>query len=602
MCDLKRKKIETSNASTSRKVFTISYLLVNILTFLNFYEILQYRRINLLFNKELFICYKIVNYSFKLFYNSSIILSCIKRDVCPNHESFAVYYLQTLNYYFGDFMFVPIHKNNNNAKKENQNCTLEREKGEHGEHKEQHLVDIHVYDTNWYQNQHKNKTNNIEINCTKRISQKIIDIEGNGIGHGDMDLNLFKHLNDIMNNLRQKTTKLDIKADMLILANMYEILPIKKILFDDATNKITYTVTNKNVKSFTQLLFFRIRYKCKLGWFWQNFHRLLCDSICVPSLISRYRSECKHGYPGFLESIAFKNGNFALISQCINKINIIKHEYLYPKYTKLNLSALLPIMALYLENDLFDILEQSMHMNIDGHGGIIKLGSVVEMLLILLQPKILIDLQKVFISLRIPFVDNNNLLFDLIANEKRYHPSNRIKFLKHLSFVSFINASDLDTTNATTPTAIRDDTKIQRLNTLIVLISQLFDNFEQFRDDWCLNCYQDLKNNIDQQKHLHEQFRICIQALIGLCGVRSDKLNNNDNDNDNDNGTYINYYSWPRNEKELLIACPTMIQVHGESQIAQYLSCVWFTEHSDIKWSFPLVTSPYNFFLQLDNL
>ena len=114
---------------------------------------------------------------------------------------------------------------------------------------------------------------------------------------------------------------------------------------------------------------------------------------------------------------------------------------------------------------------------------------------------------------------------------------------------------------------------------------RLFDNFEEFCEEWYLDCYDDFKDSIDKKKELHSHFRICIQSLIGLAGVRE---------------KYV-LQKWPTSGKEMLLMYPHMVQFCGENVIAECLSCNWFIP-SDINWSFPQVNDPYLFLFELCNL
>ena len=93
-----------------------------------------------------------------------------------------------------------------------------------------------------------------------------------------------------------------------------------------------------------------------------------------------------------------------------------------------------------------------------------------------------------------------------MINNERYHPIKRLKALKKLCFSSHFALSIVwRGINAT-----QKDAYIE----LRKLIMDFYYNFENFQSKWHLKDYSDLKNDIDLQHKLHEDFKILIHSLF----------------------------------------------------------------------------------------
>ena len=130
-----------------------------------------------------------------------------------------------------------------------------------------------------------------------------------------------------------------------------------------------------------------------------------------------------------------------------------------------------------------------------------------ETLVYVIQPQLLLEYKELLIE-DCMFVldDKDEWEMDVLKNP-RYHPNERMKFLKMITnstlfclglFGFFLHAQ-----------AGIDMSLAQE-------VSRLYNSFDNFKKDWMLDEYPDLKDNVDKQKEIHEEFKYYIQYLFGI--------------------------------------------------------------------------------------
>ena len=137
-----------------------------------------------------------------------------------------------------------------------------------------------------------------------------------------------------------------------------------------------------------------------------------------------------------------------------------------------------------------------------------------ETLAYVIQPQLLLKYKKSLIE-DCMFVldDKDEWEFNLLENA-RYHPNERIEFLKMLTNSTTFAQGFLHHLHAETTHA-----RIE----LIKIIVRLIDSFHNFKNDWMLDEYQDLKGNNEKQKEIYQLFKYYIQFLFGIAEFFVDK-------------------------------------------------------------------------------
>ena len=93
--------------------------------------------------------------------------------------------------------------------------------------------------------------------------------------------------------------------------------------------------------------------------------------------------------------------------------------------------------------------------------------------------------------------DKDEWEFDLIRNP-RFHPNERIKFLKMLTNSTLFC---LGLVRLLIPAQGEPDISMAQQ------VSRLYNSFDNFKNDWMLDEYIDLKDNIEKQKEIYDQFK-----------------------------------------------------------------------------------------------
>ena len=130
-----------------------------------------------------------------------------------------------------------------------------------------------------------------------------------------------------------------------------------------------------------------------------------------------------------------------------------------------------------------------------------------ETLLYLVDPSLLTQLRDNLKDAMIPLTVEDEFEFDLI-NNRRYHPRNRIKFLSKLAFSAEFAFWNLRINLV--------QEKVIYLQ-LRKLINKMYHSFEYFCVKWQLAMYQDIENNEEEQRTIHNNFKSIIQCIFGMC-------------------------------------------------------------------------------------
>ena len=128
-------------------------------------------------------------------------------------------------------------------------------------------------------------------------------------------------------------------------------------------------------------------------------------------------------------------------------------------------------------------------------------------LLYLLDPSLLTQLKQNLKDAMIPLTIQDEYEFDLI-NNPRYHPHNRIKFLAKLAF-----GTEFAFWNLRMHIWEERDVYLR----LRELINKMYHSFEYFCREWQLTMYDDIGNDQQEQRNIHNNFKSIIQCIFGLC-------------------------------------------------------------------------------------
>ena len=141
-------------------------------------------------------------------------------------------------------------------------------------------------------------------------------------------------------------------------------------------------------------------------------------------------------------------------------------------------------------------------------------------ILYVIQPQLLLEYKRALVQdCMFVLTDKNEWEMDLL-NNPRYHPNERIKFLKLLT-----NSTSFCLALMELPVFVYEaHTQASMART----VDRLYNSFDNFRKDWMLDKYDDLKDNIEKQTEIHEEFKYYIQYLFGIGQYLMDIVNMRD--------------------------------------------------------------------------
>ena len=303
--------------------------------------------------------------------------------------------------------------------------------------------------------------------------------------YGNVKINPFKSLHIETKIMNEKISKCDLSGnstiDMLQLGRYYKFKPLK--------DKLKELISNND--KFRKFVHCKERGLLTDGWLGYIWERMGLAGKLFSWYWETVTSSC--GKPAlFADSCLF--GNFDVYQSFIRLFN--------GDVTKLRLFNL----ATHSIFGMFGVfLRRDLALNYVHHEKVFFYSA--ETLAYVIQPQLLLEYNRALIEDCMFVLDEKTEWeFDLLENP-RYHPNERIKFLKML-------------TNSTTFAQgllhhlYTEGSRIRVKLTNIVV--RLIDSFDNFKHDWMLDEYHDLKDNQDKQEELFNMFKYCIQFLFGI--------------------------------------------------------------------------------------
>ena len=93
-----------------------------------------------------------------------------------------------------------------------------------------------------------------------------------------------------------------------------------------------------------------------------------------------------------------------------------------------------------------------------------------------------------------------------LLKNKRYHLNERVKFLKVLSNSTSFAKCLLN------PCGLENEEYIS----MVTNINRLYNSFDNFSNDWMLDYYDDLKEDMKKKHQIHDSFKYYIQYIFGI--------------------------------------------------------------------------------------
>ena len=298
---------------------------------------------------------------------------------------------------------------------------------------------------------------------------------------GNFTMQPFKSLYIEMKLINDRIEKCDLlgnnTVDMLQLCRYYRVKPLK--------NKLKQLISNN--EQFRDFVHVKERKRLADGWLWYMWEKMgMADE-----LFSWFWA-CEEGVVG-------KSGFFG---DCA----VLGNFDIYIEFVKSFNGNVMKLRQFSLANDsIFGIfLRRDLAVDYVHHEKVFFYSAVT--LAYVIQPQLLLKYKKTLTD-DCMFVLNDENKWELnVLDNPRYHPNERIKFLQIL-------------TNSTSFAQGLQHILNQRERfdaELVRIVDRLYTSFENFQIDWMLDKYDDLKDNIDAQKEIHEWFKYYIQYLFGI--------------------------------------------------------------------------------------
>ena len=300
---------------------------------------------------------------------------------------------------------------------------------------------------------------------------------------GDLQLELFHLLElqmQIVTSASKKSCVDDKDVDILQMGRHYGFTPIKNTLKEllQRNEPIRDSILFKERNCISN---------CCLKMFWNNM-----------GLAKRLFSSCNDmtgcvGKPALFADSA-PLGNFDIYETFVKSLNGDAEKV---RTFSSSRDSIFGMFGIFLRQDLA--------INFIHHDKVFYHGS--ETLAYVIQPQLLLKYKQALVEdCMLPLSDENKWELDVI-NNPRYHPNERIKFLKMLTN-STLFADGLFSYHYAD--------RLKPEANLVNLIDRLYESFENFKTDWMLDEYDDLKNDINKQIQIHFWFKYYIQHLFGI--------------------------------------------------------------------------------------
>ena len=476
-----------SKGTDSSKIFGIGTILSNIVSHLSLNEIIKLRRTNTLFNDELAFRFECDNFSILFSYKNKYIIDIINDQCCGTLEKFTLFYLQSINLKKLGFALK--------TKDDETTCTPQSRSVASrpnvkimGKEKSglntMGIVKVAV-DSSYLTKESSDYSNNFDIDFNEE--------------NGNCEINPFKsiHLESKLVNERLvngEYCKND-TINTLLLSRFYQYKPL--------ANKLGELMEfNKDFSETMRMSDDAI--DGQLGYVWQSikgatdFFSWYSNSdsteTCTVDVV--------RGRPALLSDSSLF-GNFDVYEKYIKSLNgnVLK---IRESFSIMN--GIFGLFGVFLRDDLAKDYVHYDGEHVEGE----------QTLLYVIQPWMFNKYKELLVENCMFMIDDDKTKweFDLI-NNPRYHPLKRIEYLKVLTNSTQFCKSLLH--------FFPNNTEKYRL-LLVRTINRLYHSFDNFKEDWMLDKYNDLKGNINKQKEIHESFKYLIQFLFCICEFYVDYL------------------------------------------------------------------------------
>ena len=465
--------------SIIKSILSIAPLFGYVCSYLDIWQIIRMRRINKEFEKLLYFKFICNNNNIYFEYNSILMVNnVLKHQICQDLKNLALFYFQFCNFYAREIFFTESKR----SKKEKilNECDFVRR----ANMKWQYITTVQFSkkEAKWLEN---------------------VDSLLSGINYknGCCDCQVIASVYCAMSHLTgfeaNETFDDDLRfrlMDIMTIASFYGIIPIaaeldrlfgnSKVFINDIQNfvpKNAIKVKNKAQYNFPNKLLHLWRRMGIIGSCFSSYTRTTANLS---------------GKPSFLTDLAAK-GNFRYFEEFVTK-----RDFKF-KESGTVMEGILALICAFLRVDLLKKYKYCNCWDICG-------AKEHTCILLLSNPKYLIDLKNGLMNAMIPFNENDLFEFDII-NNKRYSPQNRVKMIAKLCFSSqfalYLHGQWL---------RIQHESKISKFELLRSELIRLYNNFDDFCETWRLEEYNEFKNNDNKQKELHNEFRTAIQCLFGM--------------------------------------------------------------------------------------
>ena len=465
--DVMEINVKTQIRKNELKTFGIGNILSNIVSNLSIVEIIKLRAVNKLFNGELTFGFECNNFNIHFYYKNKYIINIINHQYCNSLEIFTLFYLQSFNIKKSAFAFKRVRdKNTHTNCKKNEDC--EEKSG---------LTQRYIFSVS---------TNNEFRDDIQPCPHFDLNVDFDIVcKYGNAKMNPFKSFHIEMKIMTEKISKCDLYGDstidMLQLSRYYNFKPLK--------NKLKELVINND--EFRDFIHTKQRGLLADGWL-----GYIWEEMGIAEDLFSWFWETTKSYGGkasfFADSCVF--GNFDIYNELVKSCDGDVRKLLQFNSAT---DTVFGMFGIFLRRDI--AVKYVHHEKVFLYCG--------ETLAYVIQPQLLLKYKKSLVE-DCMFVldDKDEYEFDIL-NNPRYHPNERIKFLKML-------------TNSTRfAYALMYHVNIDQSHIRIELINmivKLYDSFDNFKNDWMLDEYDDLKDNRDKQEELFNRFKYYIQFLFGI--------------------------------------------------------------------------------------
>ena len=214
------------------------------------------------------------------------------------------------------------------------------------------------------------------------------------------------------------------------------------------------------------------------------------------------------GIPSFF-GICCLGGDFDFYQHYIE--HCCNHDDKQVSKSGLCLTNVLPMIMLYLR---IDLLDEYVHCQFDGSSAHASIDQEIQSFIYLINAAKLQEHRHGLFRLDVPCDDHK---CNIIDNE-HYHPSNRISFLGEVFSSHFcigVNNNLSRHARCIEDTVDREES-IAIYTNFRKFFDRMYNSFVFFENNWQLNKYIDLKDDIEKQQKIHKKFQVLTRNIIGF--------------------------------------------------------------------------------------